>query len=72
MSVRLMFSLSLILNIESRSIYFVLEFPQAELDEDVYTEPPFGFNFDGQHTRVLKFNKSLYVLKKISSNWFHF
>ena len=62
-SVRLLFSLTQILNLESRSIDFVLAFPQAELTEDIYMEAPFGFDFDGQRTYVLKLNKSLYGLK---------
>ena len=71
-SVRLMFSLSLILNFESRCIDFVLAFPQADLDEDIFMEPPFGFNFDGQRTHVLKLIKSLCGLKQSSSNWLNF
>ena len=71
-SVRLLFSLSLILKLESRSINFVLVFPQADLDEDIYMELPFGFNSNRQRTHVLKLNKSLYGLKQSSSNWFKF
>ena len=62
-SVRLLFSLTQILKLESRSINFVLDFPHAELDEDIYMEAPYGFDFEGARTNVLKLNKSIYELK---------
>ena len=51
-SVRLLFALTQILNLESRSIDFVLAFPQAELKEDIYMESPYGFDFNGKRTHV--------------------
>ena len=67
-SVRLLFSLTQILKLESRSIDFVLAFPQAELDEDIYMEAPYGFDFEGVRSHVLKLTKSLYGLNQSSSN----
>ena len=57
-------------DLESRSIDFVLAFPQAELHEYVYMELPFGFDHDGDRSYVMKLNKSIYGLKQASSNWF--
>ena len=69
-SVRLLFALTMIHDLESRSIDFVLAFPQAELYEDVYMELPFGFDQDGDRSYVMKLNKSIYGLKQANSNWF--
>ena len=57
-------------DLESRSIDFVLAFPQAYLHEDIYMELPFGFDHDGDRSYVMKLNKSIYGLKQASSNWF--
>ena len=69
-SVRALMVLSLIHGLETKSIDFVLAFPQADLDTDVYMELPFGFDCDGSRSYVLKLNKSLYGLKNSSRNWF--
>jgi hypothetical protein len=61
--------------LESKSIDFVLAFPQADLDVPVYMELPAGINpvdvSDIDQCRyVLKLNKSLYGLKQAGFNWF--
>ena len=60
-------------DLDTRSMDFVLAFPQADLDTDVYMELPFGFEApDGQRNAyVLKLNKSLYGLKQAAHNWFN-
>ncbi len=61
--------------LESKSIDFVLAFPQADLDVPVHMELPAGVNpvdvsdID-QRRYVLKLNKSLYGLKQAGFNWF--
>ena len=42
-SVRFLMVLSLIHNLETKSIDFVLAFPQATLERDVFMEQPYGF-----------------------------
>ena len=69
-TVRTLMALSQIHGLETKSIDFVLAFPQAELDTDVYMELPFGFDVDGSRNFILKLNKSLYGLKNSSRNWF--
>ena len=58
----------------SKSIDFVLAFPQAELDEDIWMELPLGFtpldDPNNSKNYVLKLNMSLYGLKQASYNWF--
>ena len=61
---------------ESKAIYFVLAFPQADLKEDIWMNLPIGFQVDGQTEAdsgrhyVLKMNKNLYGLKQGSFNWY--
>jgi len=75
LSVRILFALSIIHDLDTRSIDFVLAFPQAPLDIDVFMELPYGFAVDGitdENSKgyVLKLNKSLYGLKQAAYNWF--
>ena len=75
LSVRILFALSVIHDLDTRSIDFVLAFPQAPLDVDVFMELPYGFAVDGitddgSKGYVLKLNKSLYGLKQAAYNWF--
>jgi hypothetical protein len=61
--------------LKSKSIDFVLAFPQADLDVLVYMELPAGVNpanvSDGDQRRyIFKLNKSLYGLKQAGYNWF--
>ena len=65
LSVRTLLVLSVLHGYHSRSINFVLAFPQAELKEDILMEIPAGFsNSDIKKQYVLKLDKNLYGLKK--------
>ena len=74
-SVRLLLIVAKIHGLQSKSIDFVLAFPQADLDVPVYMELPAGVNpinvsDEHRHHYVLKLNKSLYGLKQAGYNWF--
>ena len=74
-SVRLLLIVAKIHKLESKSIDFVLAFPQADLDIPVYMELPAGVvpadDVDENRRRyVLRLNKSLYGLKQAGHNWF--
>lgn len=71
LSVRTLLIVSMLNDLETRSIDFTLAFPQADLDVDVYMELPVGFDHEGHKGKhVLKLNKSLYGLKQAAYNWF--
>ena len=70
-SVRLLLIVCCVLGLESQSIDFVLAFPQAELEEEIYMELPAGFEAQGADcSQVLKLKKNLYGLKQASANWY--
>ncbi len=72
-TVHLILLLAWIYNLESKAIDFVLAFPQAELDVDIWMYLPIGFQVDTENKSkcyILKLNKSLYGLKQASLNWF--
>jgi hypothetical protein len=74
-SVQLLLIVAKIHGLKSKSINFVLAFPQADSDIPVYLELPAGVNpvsvSDGDRRQyVLKLNKSLYGLKQAGYNWF--
>ena len=57
--------------LSSQSINFVLSFPEANLNGvKVFMQLPMGMEVEGEYRYVLKLNKSLYVLKQASLNWF--
>jgi hypothetical protein len=76
LTVRLILALAKIHNLDSKAIDFVLAFPQADLEEDIWMQLPIGFQVDGQTEEdsdkhyVLKLNKNLYGLKQGSFNWY--
>ena len=74
MAVRLLLILSKVHGIESRSVDFVLAFPQADLDVEVYMEIPTGMDVDGKESSnkhyCLRLEKNIYGLKQGSHNWF--
>ena len=70
-SVRLLMVLSLIYNLETKSIDFVLAFPQLTLERDVFMDLPYGFEYGQRGKYVLKLKKNLYGLSDASYNWFN-
>ena len=75
LTVRLLLALYHIHGLNSKSIDFVLAFPQADLDVDIWMELPIGFHVGGKYVDdwrayVLKLKKSVYGLKQLSLNWF--
>ena len=73
LSVRTLMTLSIIHDLESRSIDFVQAFPQADLDVPVWMELPWGFDRNGEKGKyVLKLNKNLYGLCNASRNFWEF
>lgn len=76
MSVRFILTVAKIHDLDTKVIDFVLAFPQAKLDVDVFMEVPAGMRFRGvpeQDTRkyVLRLTRSLYGLKQGSANWYN-
>ena len=70
-AVRLMFTLSLVLNLATKQVDYANAFVQAELKEDVYVELPKDFSQANQDQDfVLKLKKSLYGLKQAPLVWF--
>ena len=74
LTVSLLLALCNIHGLESKSIDFVLAFPQADLDVDIWMELPVGIVVDqfstNSHGHVFKLNKRLYGLRQASLNWF--
>lgn len=71
-SVRLILIVAAINRIPTRSIDFILAFPQADVDVPVYMEMPYGIDLVGADRKeyVLKLNKNLYGLKQASLTFF--
>jgi hypothetical protein len=72
-SVRLILAIAKIHCLLSKSIDFILAFPQADLEIPVYMELPIGFEVPDREnckTYALKLNKSLYGLKQAGYNRF--
>jgi hypothetical protein len=69
----LILMLAQIYKLDLKAIDFVLAFPQAELDIDIWMYLPIGFQVDTENESkcyILKLNKSLYGLKQASLNLF--
>jgi hypothetical protein len=72
-TVCLILLLARIYKLEPKAIDFVLAFPQAELDVDIWMYLPIVLQIDTENESkcyILKLNKSLYGLKQASLNWF--
>ena len=72
LTVRLLLIICKIHKLHSKSIDFVLAFPQADLEEDIWMEIPLGVDIISEDggSYVLKLRKNLYGLKQGSHNWF--
>jgi hypothetical protein len=70
-SIRLTLVLSLIYQWKTRQIDFVLAFPQADVEFELYMERPRGLIFEGFHrdTHCLKLLKNLYGQKQAGLVW---
>ena len=74
LSIRLLMTVARIHGLSSKSIDFVLTFPQAELEVDIFMEIPAGMQVEdnnvpgtrdgGKGKYVLKLRKNLYGLKQ--------
>ncbi len=72
-SVCILLAVAKIHGLSSKSIDFILAFPQADLEVPVFMELPLRFDApDSQKWKhyVLQLNKSLYGLKQAGYNWF--
>ena len=69
MTVHLLLVISVLENIHTQQVDFVLAFPQASLDVEIYMLLPQGFDADGRDFVPL-LQKNLYSLKQASMTWF--
>jgi hypothetical protein len=72
-SVQLILAIAKVHSLSSKSIDFMLAFPQTDLEIPVYMELPIGFDPQEKEyckSYVLRLNKSLYRLKQAGYNWF--
>ena len=60
LSVRLILAIAKLHNLDSKAIDFVLAFPQADLEEDIWMNLPIGFQVDGNTNES---SKRRYLLK---------
>jgi hypothetical protein len=69
-SIRLYLVISLLNNWHTRQIDFVLAFPQAKVECDIYMEIPPGFNLKGRKKEFcLKLEKNIYGTKQAGRVW---
>ena len=72
LTVRLLLIICKVHKLHSKSIDFVLAFPQADLEEDIWMRIPEGVKIDSEDGEeyLLKLRKNLYGLRQGSHNWF--
>ena len=71
-TVRLIITLAMIKEWYLRQLDFVLAYPQAEVDGDIYMKLPKGFELPGNHGKgkhFLKLLKDMYRLKQARRVW---
>ncbi len=71
-TLRSLLTLSIVNGWHSRSVDFVLAFPQAEIKSDVYMKLPYGFHVDAPGEWLLKLEKNVYGLKDAGKTWHEF
>ena len=72
-TVRTLLAIAFIHKLPSKCIDFVLAFPQAKLDIDIFMELPIGIDSHEGNSKeyVLSLNRSIYGLKQSSLNWYN-
>ena len=74
LSVRLLLAIAHIHILNSKSIDFLLDFPHADIDIDIWMELPEGMIPVGNESNhclyILKLNKIVYGLNQQSQNWY--
>ena len=69
-SIRLFLILSVLKGWHTRQIDFVLAYPQADIECDMYMEIPQGFNFGGSRvTHCLRLKKNIYGTRQAGRTW---
>jgi hypothetical protein len=69
-SIRLFLVISILRNWETRQIDFVLAFPQADVECDIYMEVPHGFDLNEAKKKFcLKLKKNIYGTKQAGRVW---
>ena len=51
MSVRAMLTLIIVIEIHTKSVYFVMTYTQADVKSDIFMELPIGFGVEGANPR---------------------
>ena len=69
-TIRILLILILTNNWTTRVIDYTYVFPQADIDTDIYVEPPALFSSKSGEDKVLKLRKSLYGLKQSSCTFY--
>ena len=72
MSSRDMLALIILRDIHTKSVDFVLNYTQADIESGIFIELSIGFVVEVVHPRewVIRPNKNIYVLKYTSLAWF--
>jgi len=71
-TIKLILTLSIIKGWQSRQVDFVLAYPQAKVDGEIYLRLPKGFEITGRKLKgdhVLKLLKNIYRLKQAGRVW---
>ena len=68
-SMQFLLALSVVHGLVTKAIDFVLAFPQAELERNIFMELPYGFCYGSKGEYVLKLKKNLHGLCNASYNW---
>jgi len=72
-TIRMLLNLMILNGWVSKQVDFVLAFPQADIECDIYMEVPQGFNVNGNRkTHCLKLKKNLYGQKQAGRVWNHY